>query len=91
MTKSEFVESISRKHGLPLAYAEKILNAVLDSIEDGLFKDGRIGIKGFGSLETRLTAARNGRNPLTGEPLHIEAAKTVRFRPAAHLKAELNR
>lgn len=86
MTKKEFVESLARKNGVSEAYAGKILNAFLDSIEDALFRDGRIALKGFGVFDTRIAQAREGRNPATGEKISIPACKTARFRASGWLK-----
>ena len=66
--------------------AEKAVKAVLDSILDGVERDGSVSIAGFGTFERKERAARTGRNPRTGESLEIPASITVGFRPAAALK-----
>lgn len=86
MTKRDFTSFLAKKMGLPLSYAEKVLNAVLDSMEDGLFRDGRVMLAGIGSFEVREAPSRRGRNPATGEEIQIPATKTVRFRPAKAIK-----
>lgn len=90
MTKTEFTARFAQRAGLAQAEAERLLAAILDSIEDGLFKDGRLTLRGFGSFDTPMSKARRGRNPATGEVLEIPAAKTVRFRPADILRELLN-
>lgn len=86
MTKRDFTSFLAKKNGLSLPYAEKVLNAVLDSMEDGLFRDGRVMLPGIGSFEVREIAPRRGRNPATGEEIQIPATKTIRFRPAKAIK-----
>lgn len=90
MTKSEFVDRFSRKNGISKNEAEKILNAILDSIEDALAQDGKIVLKSFGVLDVVERKAREGRNPATGEAVQIPAQKSVRFRAGEILKKALN-
>lgn len=86
MNKSQFIEFLASKTGYSVAYAEKILGAVLATIEDGLFRDQRLTMRGLGTFEVRDIAARMGRHPRTGEPIQVEAYKTVRFRPASAIR-----
>ncbi len=89
MNKSQLVEEV-RTHLGPKtsrAQAERALQAVLSRIGEGLRKDGLVTLLGFGTFSVRDRAARNGRNPRTGEALRIEASRTVRFRAGANLKA----
>lgn len=89
MTKKEFTELLAKKNGLSTGYAEKITNAFLDSVEDALFRDGRVALPGLGVFDVREIAARKGRNPASGEPISIPASRTARFRSAAALKDAL--
>lgn len=86
MTKTQFAEYLARNSGMEPRYAEKILNAFLDTLEDALARDGRAPLPGFGVFSVRDVAARAGRNPATGEPLEIPASRTARFRAAAAFK-----
>lgn len=90
MTKSEFTARLARKPGISIQEGEKILNAFLDSVEDGLCLDGRVPLPGLGVLETRENTPRKGRNPRTGEEMDIPARNTVRFKAAKELKLMLN-
>lgn len=90
MTKTEFTAFLAKRNGFSLPYSEKILNAVLDTIEDALFRDGRVVLQGFGIFDCRAKKARQGRNPATGEPLDIPAMRIVRFRAAKRLKEFLD-
>jgi DNA-binding protein HU-beta len=88
VNKSELVEEVRTHLGSKTsrAQAERVLEAVLSRIEQGLRKDGLVTLLGFGTFMVRKRAARNGRNPRTGEALRIEASRTVRFRAGAKLK-----
>lgn len=86
MTKTEFTDYLAGKCGMTVPYAARILNAFLDSVEDALFRDGRLVLRGFGVFEVRETAARQARNPATGEVVDVPAGRTVRFRAAAAVR-----
>lgn len=91
MTKSEFTATLAQRCGVSIQEGEKIVNAFLDSVEDGLCGDGRVPLPGFGILEVRDMAARKGRNPGTGEEIDIAARKVLKFKMATELKQRLNR
>lgn len=86
MNKRDLVECVAAELGGPRTAAEKAVNAVLESIMDGVDRDGNVAITGFGTFERKERASRTGRNPRTGESLVIPATSTVAFRPAAALK-----
>ena len=86
MNKRDLVECVAVEIGGSRQGAEKAVKAVLDSILDGLDRDGSVTIAGFGTFERKERAARVGRNPRTGESIDIPATSTVGFRPAAALK-----
>lgn len=90
MTKSEFTVLFAQKAGMAVSEAERLLAALLDSIEDGLYKDGKVALRGFGAFDVRVVKARSGRNPGTGESMAIPESKTVRFKPASSLVDLLN-
>ena len=86
MNKKELVEVVSSKAEITKAEAAKVINATLDAIVDGLVKDGKVIVPGFGSFETRQRSARSGRNPRTGETIKIKAAKVPAFKPGKGMK-----
>ncbi len=86
MTKTEFIDFLAERYGIPRAAAEKALNAFLDSVEDALCKDGRVVLPGFGTLACRERKARSGRNPATGAIIGIPSTNAIIFQPAAALK-----
>lgn len=63
-----------------------IVDGVIKSITDELIAGGKVQLVGFGTFEVVERAAREGRNPLTGELLHIEASKAPKFKAGKALK-----
>ena len=90
MTKTELVEFIAAKAGLTKADAGRALDAALEGIVEGLKKDGKVSLVGFGTFAAKTRAERNGINPLTKEPLHIPAKTVASFKAGSKLKDSLN-
>ena len=89
MNKGELVSSVAASAGLSKKDAEKAVAAVFDSITEALKKGDKVQLVGFGTFYVGERAARQGRNPKTGEPLTIAAAKTPKFRAGKALKDAL--
>jgi len=90
MSKAEFIENVAKKGDLSKAEAKRMVELVFGEIEAGLKKskkEGKYTIGTFGTFTVTKRPARKGRNPRTGEEIKIKASKTLRFRPAAQLKA----
>ena len=62
------------------------MDAIIDSITEGLAKGESVQLIGFGKFEIRSRKAREGRNPATGEALKIEASKVPAFKAGKKLK-----
>ena len=90
MTKTNLVEFIVEKTDLPKAEATKVLDAVLEGITEGLKKEGKVSLVGFGTFTSKKREARTGRNPLTGEEIKIEERMVPGFKAGNKLKAPLN-
>jgi len=90
MGKTELVEVIAAKAGLTKADAQRALEAALEGIANGLKKEGKVSIVGFGTFSAKKRAARDGINPLTKEPLHIPAKTVASFKAGSKLKDSLN-
>ena len=86
MNKAELVSAVAEKAEMTKKDAEKALSAVLASIEAALVNGDRVQLVGFGTFEVRPRAARMGRNPATGEPIHIPATKVPAFKAGKALK-----
>lgn len=89
MNKADLTEAVAAELQQPKAVAVKAVDAVLQSILDGVRRDGTVTLAGFGTFERRERAARAGRNPITKAPIEIPASRTVGFRPATAVKASL--
>ena len=76
MSRTELVEFAAAKAEVSKAEVGRVLDALLEGIQTGLKKEGKVTLVGFGTWEARKRAARTGRNPQTGKELKI-AAKTV--------------
>ena len=87
MTKSGLIEKVADKTPqISKKDAEVVVNAIFDAMTDALKKGERIEIRGFGSFQVKIREARDGRNPKTGEPVHISAKRTPFFKVGKELK-----
>ncbi|HWR77215.1 MAG TPA: alpha/beta hydrolase [Thiobacillus sp.] len=87
MTKNELIASLAAATGLPKAKAAKIIEAILHVIKDALARGESVKISGLGSFSVTSVAARMGRNPQTGKPIHLAAPRRPTFKAASELKA----
>jgi len=90
MTKAELVDAVAKKSELSKKDAEVIVQAVLDSIIFSLQGGEKVELRGFGSFRLRERASRQGRNPKTGEKVHVPAKKVPYFKPGKELKELIN-
>ena len=90
MNKTEFISAIAEKAELSKKDAEKALKAFTDVVEEELKKGEKIQLVGFGTFEVSERAAREGRNPQTGETMKIEACKAPKFKAGKALKDAIN-
>lgn len=86
MNKSELVGRLATNLRTSKLDASRVLDAVLDGVQQGLVEDGSVTITGFGTFEVKPRKPRVGRNPHTGEPIQIAAGKRVGFRVGKGLK-----
>lgn len=86
MKKLELIAKIAEKTDLTKKDAEMALKAITDSIAEALAAGEKVALTGFGTFETRERAAREGRNPRTGETIKIPAQKTPAFKAGKALK-----
>ena len=87
MNKQELVEYVQKAAGIETKVAATAaVNAVLDGISEGIKKGGPVQLIGFGTFSVKERAARQGRNPLTGEKIKIKATKVVSFKVGAKIK-----
>ena len=87
MNKTELVAAIASKTELSKKDAEKALK---DIVAEELKKGEKIQLVGFGTFEVSERAAREGRNPQSGEPMTIAASKAPKFKAGKALKDLIN-
>jgi DNA-binding protein HU-beta len=87
MNKTELVERIAEDSGLGRRDAEQALKAALNAITDAVAAGEKVTLPGFGTFERRERAAREGRNPQTGETLRIAKSKVPAFKAGATFKS----
>lgn len=89
MTKTDLVEVIYERLGLPRREAAEAVDTVLEIIKDSLRRGEKVKISGFGSFVVNRKRARRGRNPHTGDPLIIGSRCVLSFRASDILKERL--
>lgn len=90
MKKAELIESVVNKTGLTKADANRAVDALLDTIKDALVAGDKVPFVGFGTFSISERSAREGRNPRTGETVHIPASKLPKFKAGKSLLDQLN-
>ncbi len=90
MNKTELVAAMAEQAGLSKKDAEAALKAFTDVVANELKADGKVQLVGFGTFEVSERAAREGRNPQTGETMTIAASKAPKFKAGKALKDLIN-
>lgn len=90
MNKVELTKSVATRTGVTQKDSAVYVDAVIESIKDGMIEDGKVQIVGFGTFEVKERAEREGRNPQTGETITIAASKTPKFKAGKALKDAVN-
>ena len=86
MTKAELVSLLANECGITKAKAGQAVDYVVGAIQTTLGGGGRIAIAGLGTFGITNRAAKMGRNPQTGQPIHIPARRAPTFKAAKALK-----
>ena len=89
MKKEDLIQALAGKLNESKAAADRILSAVLETVQEGLIQDGVVQITGFGSFSVRTRNPRMGRNPRTGETIQLAGSKTVGFKAGKALKSAI--
>ena len=87
MNKSEFIDAIAARTELSKVASGKALDAVIESIVEAVAKGDGVSLVGFGSFKAADRAAREGKNPKTGEKIKIAATTVPKFSAGATFKA----
>ena len=88
--KQELIAKVAESADLTKKDAEKAVNAVFASVSEFLAKGEKVQLIGFGTFETRERAAREGRNPQTGDSIKIAATTVPAFKAGIALKAAVH-
>ena len=90
VTKSELIERVAQESGLTKGRAELVVNAIFDSMVDSMVRGDGIEIRGFGSFTVRQYGAYEGRNPRTGDPVHVQPKRLPFFKVGKELRERVN-
>ena len=90
MNKTELIAAVAEKAEISKKDSEKALKAFIDVVTDELKAGGKIQLVGFGTFEVSERAAREGRNPQTGQTMKIDACKAPKFKAGKALKDAIN-
>ena len=90
MNKTELVAAVAEQAGLSKKDAEAAVKAFTDVVAEALKAGDKIQLVGFGTFEVTERAAREGRNPRTGEMMSIAASKAPKFKAGKALKDIVN-
>jgi integration host factor subunit alpha len=90
LTKADLVDSIYENLPFDKQKATQIVEDWIELIKDGLEKDQKVMISGFGVFEVKSKHARLGRNPQTGSRITLAARKVVKFKASQILRKQLN-
>ncbi|MCK4245384.1 MAG: integration host factor subunit beta [Candidatus Omnitrophica bacterium] len=86
MIKREIVNKIAKRVGLPQQLVKRIIEELLTELREALVRGERIEIRNFGVFRVKVTRAKIGRNPQTGESISLPAKRKVTFKPGKLLK-----
>jgi DNA-binding protein HU-beta len=90
MNRNDLVEAVANSTGSTKADAARSVDCVFDAITAALKSGDGVQLVGFGSFSVADRAAREGRNPQTGEVIHIAASRQPKFKPGKALKEAVN-
>jgi DNA-binding protein HU-beta len=90
MNRTELIDAIAKETQLTKKDVEAVLKSFIDVVTGELKEGGKVQLVGFGTFEVSERAAREGRNPQTGESMEIKASKAPKFKAGKALKDAVN-
>ncbi|WP_185233595.1 HU family DNA-binding protein [Teredinibacter franksiae] len=87
MRKTDLIQTVAKAANLSSREADDAVSSLFEQITNALARNESISLVGFGSFTPKKRAARTGKNPQTGETLHIPEKRQVQFKPSAKLRA----
>ena len=90
MNRKELVTAVAEQADLEQKTVDAVLRGLQSVLEGAVAKGDKVSVPGFFAVSVGQRAAREGRNPATGETINIKAAKTVKFAAGSSLKEAAN-
>jgi DNA-binding protein HU-beta len=90
MNTADLIERVAAEHGVAKEHARRILDSALAAIVAAVENGEDVALSGFGRFKPSNRAARQGRNPATGETIEIPASRTLAFTAAKAVRDALN-
>ena len=90
MNKSELIDAIASAADISKAKAALAVDGMTSAVTQALSKGDQVTLVGFGTFSVRDRAARTGRNPKTGEPVHLEGKNVPHFKPGKEMRERVN-
>jgi nucleoid DNA-binding protein len=93
MTKMDVIRAVAQASGVSQVTTEKVIETLLETVQDNIAAGNRVEIRGFAIFETKIAKARIGRNPSdpNAAPIPIPARPVLRFKIGKNLKDAVNR
>ena len=85
MNKTELIDKVAKESALSKAVAEQVVNSVFSAVAEAMKMGDKVTLVGFGTFSVSERAAREGRNPKSGETINIPAKKVVKFKAGSKL------
>ena len=91
MKRSDIIRTIQVQYkNMRTSDAAAMFDTVVDNMMQAVANGDRIEIRGFGTFQSRMRATKNGYNPTTGETMHLDANRTILFKPSRELTKKMN-
>ena len=90
MTKADLIDIVADRLKMPRGRAELLVGHIFDAMVDALKRDEGIEIRGFGSFSIRTYREYEGRNPRTGEAVHVKPKRLAFFKVGKELRELVN-
>jgi DNA-binding protein HU-beta len=89
MNKAELISKIADDADITKGQANAALDSFVEAVTKSLKGGGKVTLVGFGTFSVSKRAARNGRNPQTGQVIKIKAKKVAKFKAGKELSARI--
>ena len=91
ISKEIISKKINYHIGVPISFSKKLIDLMVETITEGLNRDGNVKISGFGTFKVVKKRARIGRNPKTNEKYTIKSRNVISFYPSKFVKKKLSK